>query len=164
MSLFNQQRETVALPSVAGVVQLLARAREAGLKFPKLWLRLADGTDLRIHVATSQSRTPGFLMLTDGGGYGNNKFFGKISPNGVLELYREGEQRRAELVPLLVRLAEEPARVAAEFGHLTGHCCFCALKLSDSRSAGVGYGQTCAKRFGLPWGEKRALDCVTVTP
>lgn len=156
MSLFRPNyapRETVALPSVTGVVDLLRKAQDAGLKFPKLWLQFADRGDLRISVAGSQSRTPGYLMLTDGGPFGDNKFYGRISPAGVLELGRDAPPRRDELVPLLSRLACEPAKVAAEFGHLTGHCCFCTRPLNDARSIEVGYGKICAQKFGLPWGK-----------
>jgi hypothetical protein len=94
-------------------------------------------------------------MLTDGRPFGDNKFFGRISPAGVLELGRDRPRQSEELVPLLSRLACEPAKVAAEFGHLTGHCTFCARKLNDARSIAVGYGPVCAEKFGLPWGETR---------
>lgn len=156
MDLFNSNRypprESVALPSVAGVVALLRKAQDSGLKYPKLWLAFADRSDLRITIAGSGSRTPGFLMLTDGEAFGSNKFYGRISPAGELELGRDSGPRRDELVPLLERLAREPAKVAAEYGHLTGNCCFCSRKLSDDRSIAVGYGQICARKFGLPWG------------
>lgn len=145
-------RESVALPSVTGVVELLLRAKAAGLQYPKLWLQFADESPLRISVAGEQSRTPGFLMLTDGEPFGMNKFYGRISPAGALELGRDSGARREELVALLTRLAREPEKVAAEYGHLTGHCCFCSRRLSDDRSISVGYGQTCARKFGLPWG------------
>lgn len=152
--MFNRYppREHVALPSVSGVVALLRKAQDSGLKFPKLWLQFRDGGALRITIAGPQSRTPGFLMLTDGEAFGSNKFYGRISPHGELELGRDSGPRREELVPLLERLAAEPAKVAAEYGHLTGNCCFCARKLSDDRSIAVGYGQICARKFGLPWG------------
>ena len=45
------------------------------------------------------------------------------------------------------------AEEAAAFGALTGRCVFCSRKLTDERSIEVGYGQTCAAREGLPWGE-----------
>jgi hypothetical protein len=145
-------RASVGLPSVAGVVELLAHAAEHGLKYPKLRLQLADGTPLRIHVAGERSRTPGYLMLTDGGKYPDNLYFGRISPAGDLEIGRDGHQRREQLVALLERLAAEPAKVAAEYGKLTGNCCFCKLTLTDARSTAVGYGPICAGKFGLPWG------------
>lgn len=161
-SLFNTPRPTVALPDVAGIVQLLGHARDGGLKWPKLWLQLPDGTPIRITVAGPASRTPGFLMLTDGRPFGANSFFGKISPRGALELFADGNQRREDLVPLLSRLALEPAKVAAEFGHLTGNCCFCARKLADERSTLIGYGKTCAQKFGMPWGAATKKERTTL--
>jgi hypothetical protein len=136
---------------VKGVVDLLERARANGLKFPKLWLKFANGDDLRISIAGEHSSTPGYLTLTDGGPFGANRYYGKVSPAGEL---KGRDDHNGELSPLLSRLAAEPAKVAAEFGHLTGHCCFCAKKLTDERSTHVGYGRTCARKFGMPWGEK----------
>jgi len=147
-----------AVPGMPGVVALLARARASGLKFPKLWLRFADGSPLRITVAGEKSRTPGYLMLTDGESFGSNRYYGRISPQGALDIGRDGHQRTAELVALLSRLGDDPAGVAAEFGHLTGHCCFCSLALKDERSVAVGYGPICAEKFGVPWGERPATD------
>lgn len=140
------------LPSVTGVVDLLGVAQANGLKFPKLWLQLPDATPVRISIAGERSRTPGYLMITDGEPFGVNRYFGRISPRGELELGRDAPPVRAALVELLEKLAANPAQVAADFGHLTGNCCFCARKLADDRSVFVGYGQTCAKKFGLPWG------------
>lgn len=146
-----------ALPSVAGVVALLAQAKARGLKFPKLWLNIStrDGGEhpLRITVAGEKSRTPGYLMLTDGEPFGSSRFYGRISPAGALEIGRDGPAVADALVALLTRLAKDPAGVAAEFGHLTGHCCFCSLALKDERSVAVGYGPVCAEKFGVPWGE-----------
>jgi hypothetical protein len=140
------------LPSVSGVVALLNVAKSAGLQFPKLWLQLPGAMPLRISIAGENSRTPGYLMLTDGGPFGANRYFGRISPAGELELGRDAPPVRAALIDLLVELAFDPAKVAADFGHLTGNCCFCNRKLADGRSVTVGYGQICAKKFGLPWG------------
>lgn len=155
-SLFDIPRYTaspvVSDGSMLGIVELLHRAKAAGLLFPKLWLQLPDETPLRISVAGQRSSTPGFLMLTDGAPFGENRFFGRISPTGQFEIGRDGGEMRDALVDLLTKLAADPAGVAAEFGHLTGHCCFCWLKLSDERSVAVGYGKICAGKFGLPWG------------
>lgn len=157
-SLFDTPRYTprpadvVGVGSVLGVVELLNRAKAAGLLFPKLWLQLPDATPLRISIAGQRSNTPGYLILTDGKPFGENRFFGRISPAGQFELGRDGDPVRQALVALLAKLAAEPAKVAAEFGHVTGHCCFCSLKLTDERSVAVGYGKICAGKFGLPWG------------
>ena len=53
---------------------------------------------------------------------------------------------------LLQRLAADPAGVASKYGKMTGRCCFCHLQLTDAKSLAVGYGKTCAKNYGLPWG------------
>ena len=143
-----------ALPPVRGVVELLDKAKAAGLKRPKLWLQLPDGTPVRVTVAGEKSSTPGHLTLTDGESFGSNRFFGKIAPDGVLTLGGDGYDVQKPLVELLKRLASDPAHVAAEFGHLTGHCCFCSLPLTDERSVMVGYGQTCAEKYGLDWGAR----------
>lgn len=144
----------LAVGSMTGVVQLLERAKASGLKFPKLWLQLKDATPLRINVAGERSKTPGYLMLSDGETFGQNRYFGRISPAGRFEIGRDGFAVQAELVALLERLASDPAGVAAEFGHLTGHCCFCSLTLKDERSVSVGYGPVCAEKFGVPWGKR----------
>lgn len=140
------------LPSMRGVVELLERAKAKGLKWPKLWLALPDKTPVRVMIAGPNSRTPGYLMLTDGKPFGANLYFGKISPTGTLELGRDSfGDRRDPLLNLLVSLAQEPAKTAAQFGHMTGSCAFCGLPLSDARSIAVGYGPTCAQKYGMPW-------------
>jgi hypothetical protein len=146
----------IQLTGMQGVVALLTRARENGLKFPKLWLKIypeENSMDLRITVAGERSKTPGYLVLTDGESFGNNRYYGRISPAGQLTFGRDAGEVKGGLVKILTRLGDDPVGVAAEFGRLTGHCCFCSLQLSDERSTAVGYGRICAGRFGLPWGE-----------
>jgi hypothetical protein len=140
------------LPSMTGVVELLAKAKASSLKFPKLWLQFKDKTPIRIAIAGEKSRTPGYLTITDGGGFGNNQYFGRISPAGDFEVGRDGPGRTEELVKLLSALAANPAKVAAEFGHITGHCAFCGLTLKTDNSVTVGYGPDCAETYGMPWG------------
>lgn len=148
--------ETVLLPSMLPVVQLLDGARQKGLRWPKLWLQLPDGTPVRINVAGEQSRTPGYLMLTDGKPFGSSLFFGRISPSGALELGRDTTpERREPLLQLLNSLSRDPAGTAAAFGHVTGSCTFCGLPLSDKRSIEVGYGPTCAQKYAMPWSGRR---------
>lgn len=142
----------VDVGNVSGIVELLAHAKARGLKYPKLWLQLDASTPLRITIAGPSSRTPGYLVLTDGGPFDSNRYFGRISPQGFYEVGRDGFTRQAQLGPLLNRLSADPAGVAAEYGHLTGNCCFCSRRLSDERSTVVGYGPIYAEKFGVPWG------------
>jgi hypothetical protein len=154
MSYTYERPAPVELPSMRPVVELLDKARASGLQFPKLWLQFGAAKPLRIVVAGERSRTPGYLMLTDGGPFGANQYYGRISPQGKFELGRDLGDNRADVVGLLIRLCDDPAAVAAAFGHLTGNCCFCSRKLSDARSIETGYGRGCADRFGLPWGKR----------
>lgn len=57
-------------------------------------------------------------------------------------------------------LNKDPGRTAGEWGKLMGRCCFCGLRLSDSRSVEVGYGKICATNWRLPWGEHGIVDTV----
>jgi hypothetical protein len=119
------------------------------LKWPKVRLQLADGSPLVLSVAGPASKAPGQVNLTDGGPFGRNVFYGRVSPAGVADL--RDLPARNEVVGVLRRLASEPEKVAAEYGKLTGNCCFCNRELSDERSTAVGYGPVCADHFGLPW-------------
>ena len=88
-------------------------------------------------------------ILTDGNGYEDGTWYGRIERDGSITTGRAfNENIRA----ILRRLADEPAKVASEYGTLTGSCCFCCLPLKDERSTAVGYGPVCAKHFNLPWG------------
>jgi hypothetical protein len=55
-------------------------------------------------------------------------------------------------------LMESPEDMAREFGMLTGMCCLCSRKLTDPRSVTVGYGSTCAKQYGMRWGQVGQAD------
>ena len=88
---------------------------------------------------------------TDGRPYGSNTWYGRIDETGAWMRSRHADD---EISSLLGRLASDPAGTAAEYGKLTGHCCFCRRHLEDERSTEVGYGPVCAGNYDLPWGEK----------
>lgn len=58
----------------------------------------------------------------------------------------------------LERLVANPTGFIAECGKDMGRCCYCNQPLEDARSKAVGYGRTCAKRWGLPWGDEKATE------
>lgn len=60
----------------------------------------------------------------------------------------------------LARLADDPVAFLAACSKDMCRCCYCAQPLEDPRSKAVGYGETCAKRWGLPWGAKKAGEKV----
>jgi hypothetical protein len=139
--------------SVVGIFQMFARAKARGLKWPKIHLTAEDGTPVQFAVAGSASKYTGQVMVTDGGRFGANRYFGRISEAGELVT---GRDITAQVRALVERFAADPATVAAEYGHHTGHCCFCALKLTTDESVTVGYGPVCADKFGLAWGKRAA--------
>lgn len=124
------------------IVDLLHGA-QAHLKFPKIRLE-----GLVLSVAGERARQPGTINLTDGGPYGQNAWYGRISLDG----HHQG-QAPEWVLEALTALAADPAGYAAATGQRVGSCCFCARELTDARSLAVGYGPICAGHWGLPWGE-----------
>jgi hypothetical protein len=89
-------------------------------------------------------------MVTDGGPFGNNVYFGRIAAATGDIMGRDNMD--AEVLSLLVEFASDPAGVGSRIGKLTGNCCFCSRALETKESLAVGYGPTCASHYGLPWG------------
>lgn len=149
--------EAVQVGDMTGIKALFDRASKH-LKFPAIVLHVAEiGQSVRINVAGERARFPGSLNVTtvDKGADDRRGWFGRIQRDGRYECSQaiEGTPEASAIAAQLVRFAANPAEVAAEHGRLTGHCCFCNLALTDERSTAVGYGKTCAKNFGLPWGK-----------
>jgi hypothetical protein len=145
------ERATVELGSFEGIAELFGRVASR-LKHPSIQLAVFDQR-VSVKMAGGRSRYVGQLHITDGARYGENRYFGRIDKVGR---FHEGRDVLPGLTDALKDFAAEPARVAAEYGRLTGHCCFCAKQLTDERSTAVGYGETCAGNWGLPWGVKAA--------
>lgn len=66
------------------------------------------------------------------------------------------------VISVLSAFEENPAKVSSIEGHATGHCCFCARRLDNPESVKVGYGPTCAARYGLPHGDTGASNAGNV--
>ena len=131
------------------ILGLMATA-SGNLKFPKIRISAA-GQPLVLSLAGDKSRYPGSISITDGGYFGDNTFYGRIMPNGDVRLTRAITDAARKV---LGALAARPEYVCALYGQRIGHCCYCGKELSDERSLAAGYGQTCAKNWGLPWGNK----------
>lgn len=139
---------TVEKVSVAGIISLLKGAGEK-LKFPKIRLVTAGGHKVVFGIAGARSKYTGSVMITDGGPFGMNTYYGRISPEG--EMVPSGSMV-PEVMALVTAFAADPAGVGAAIGKRTGNCCFCLQKLETKESLAVGYGPTCAKNYNLPWG------------
>ncbi len=55
----------------------------------------------------------------------------------------------------LQKLRENPVEFLAQCSKDMNRCCYCNQPLEDPRSKSCGYGSTCAKRWGLPWGDSK---------
>lgn len=124
-------------------------------KAPKVWLRTADGRELKVYIAGPRSKVPGavnFVLYTmeDWGGR-TDTWLGRVLDNGDWHRpYSTSDSDIEAIQPLLEQLGNAPAEAAQAYGKLTGRCCFCNHGLSDQdKSTKVGYGPTCAKRYGL---------------
>ena len=153
---------------LGGILALFDRAKEH-LSRPAIVL-LHDpeivSTDkmCRLTVAGPNAREPGCLFVTsfEKSFGGRRVYYGRVSLNGNFVPSPSGtEQLTGQLTAALRLLASDPARVAAEHGRLTGRCCFCNIVLEDERSTAAGYGQTCARHFGMPWGGRPAEFAAT---
>lgn len=149
----ESQRQTTALGSVAGLLDLFNTAKANGLKNPAIVAQSPVGP-IRISVAGGNARFPGTINVAEKGRFGEATWYGRIKLDGTFEAARNGAP--AELVTYLAQFAANPAETAAAHGHTTGNCCFCDRPLTDARSTSVGYGPICAKKWSLPWGEVQA--------
>ena len=143
--------KTIEVGNFENVIQLFKTAG-ANLKFPKIRLALETGEPIVLSVAGAKAAQPGTVNVKDGGPYGNNIWYGRVSPNGTWQNNKGiGQTTMSSLTALLTALATNPAATAAKYGKLTGQCCFCSRPLNDARSTAVGYGPVCAKNYSLPW-------------
>jgi hypothetical protein len=156
-----RQPKTASVGSMAKLIALFDKAR-AKLKYPSITLVTADGGSIngpngfvvKLALAGSRSKYTGSIMVTDGGPFGANRFYGRIDPDGTWHQPFKQFDEMPLIERLLKSMADDPAKTTAEYGHLTGNCSFCHRPLKDERSTAVGYGSTCAKHYGLPWGTK----------
>lgn len=133
------------------LIELMSKGNKA--KYPAIHLQTEDGKPVVLRIAGERSSNAGSINVTDGRPYGENTWYGRVSPNGQWTPNRRvNPSAQASVSSLLIAMASDPAGTAAKFGKLTGRCSFCNRGLNDVRSTEVGYGPHCAKTYGLPWG------------
>ncbi len=157
---FTKEFSAVSVGEFSGVIELFKKAKQH-LKYPQITLVLPDGSPLQLAVAGCNSKYAGMVKLTDGKPFGQNNWYGTVSEAGVWDPGIKAEAIKNDLLGILTKLAKNPARVAAEYGKLSGRCCFCHSTLTEEKSTDVGYGPVCAKRWGLPWGVKKPVEAVS---
>jgi hypothetical protein len=139
--------KTETVGDFSGVIALF-NAAASKLKSPRITLQIAQDVPLALSLCGPNSKTPGSISLSDGGPYKNNRYYGRVSPNGVWVQARDNDEDTMTAIGIiLTAIADDPARMVADYGHKTGRCGFCQLPLSDPNSTAVGYGQKCASNW-----------------
>jgi hypothetical protein len=118
------------------------------LKYPKVRLMIGD-EEIVLSKAGTKSKWTGSINVTSLGSFDERSWYGRIGTDG--QLIKSGKMTD-QIVSVLRRFSADPAKVASEYGLLTGNCCFCRKQLTDKRSTEVGYGKVCAGHYSLPWG------------
>jgi hypothetical protein len=145
------ERSTIEIGDLSKIVELFETAAEH-LKWPAIRLQLND-EQIKLTMAGAKASVPGSINVAQLMPAGErNIWYGRIRDDGKFEISPAHSALPDGLIELLEEFAEDPARVAAEHGKLTGHCCFCNKHLENENSTEVGYGPICADHYGLPWG------------
>lgn len=138
--------------SLEGFVKLFTDAK-ANLKFPKIVMESKD-EPLKFTIAGDKAKFPGTINITDGGSYGSNKWYGRVTVDGE---WTPSGTVTPELKHIIGRVlnafSNDPKKAAMSYGHASNNCCFCAKKLDTKESVHAGYGPVCADKWGLPWGD-----------
>ena len=154
-AIVDAPRETVTVGDMSGVLALFAKAQKH-LKYPAIVLSVpAADVTVRLSVAGPRARVPGSITVLDANkGDDGRDWFGRITTDGAFQPSDRLNGKGPAVADRLREFACDPVKVAADHGRLTGACCFCNLPLTDARSTAAGYGQTCARNYGLAWGRK----------
>ncbi len=130
------------------IIALFNKAKSK-LRAPKVRLMTHDGDPVQLKVATNRSKYAGQIVVSDGGPFGQNIWYGNIDTNGK---WRKTAKTTEEVTKLVKAFAKNPAKIASKYGKTYGGCSFCSRPLTDDRSLEVGYGPVCAENYELPWG------------
>jgi hypothetical protein len=134
----------------------LLESAQKKLKWPKLTYKSTDGRGkLVFYIAGEHSKYKGQIQMTDGGRFGDNKWYGRIEKHNLnqssLVFLSPQVGPVAGLDKLIEEIVAKPAEMAKLQGQKYGHCIFCGLELTNKNSLTVGYGPICAENYGLPW-------------
>lgn len=134
-----------APPPFTAIVAFMQHLAE-GQKRPKVRIATEDGQPVVLTIAGPDSRTPGALNVTDGGGFGSGTYYGRITTDG------NPEPRLAERDAVMAALrafAANPEEALVRYGRLLGSCGICGRTLVDPVSIERGIGPICANRGGF---------------
>jgi hypothetical protein len=150
------QAHQVGSVNLTRIAQMFDLAHSRGLRSPKVKIQPREML-YTLKRAADGGQNPGAIYVKQGEAY-----LGKVLRDGSFFPGRE-LTNPAPVLEDLRAFAQDPAGVAGVHGQRFGWCCFCSRTLTDGRSIAVGYGPTCADKFGMPWGDVKVSTTVTVT-
>jgi hypothetical protein len=167
----QRQRDTANIGGMDGVIALFTAGAQS-LKWPAIVLQNEHtGEPFKLTIAGPRAAHPGTVNVIEYRRFDPDEgrkatWYGRVLLDGTFEISPKFTSDKLHgIIVKLQQLSADPVRVATEYGRLTGHCCFCRLPLKDARSTAVGYGRTCAKNWGVSWGEvETSFAAVTVQP
>jgi hypothetical protein len=147
----NVKSAPAATINLSGIIKMFDHAA-THMQNPKMLIRIGD-IDFLLNRGKANSRNPGTVYVAEPGDFNSRTRYGRIAPDGNFAPDdRIAPDLMQSIIAALLQINENPAKVAADYGKLTSHCCFCKISLTDPRSVEVGYGPICADHYGLPWG------------
>jgi hypothetical protein len=98
-------------------------------------------TRLKIMIdrPTPPSKWSGFIFVSDGAEYGQQKKYGRQAP---------GKLYTGEIKEALRAIIADPKAASAAYGKLVGRCGVCGRKLEDEASVERGIGPVCMGKMG----------------
>lgn len=142
---------TAHLPRIAAFLTPVSRKLKSGARVT------FESGPLTVSIARAgeRSRHPGSFYVRGLTGFGGDGYFGRITPEGH---FLPSASCPYEVLALLDEFEANPAEYCAAYGRRTGNCCFCAARLNDPVSMGLGYGPVCGPKYGLKWGKLALQD------
>lgn len=129
-----------ALPTlnVAHIADAFARAKDKGIKRPKL--RLFSGTTpFQFSRAPDTGKNPGAIYVNDQDG----EYIGKVMAGKFMKAFNCGPETEAEVL----KVCSDPEQAAIAYGKQFGSCSACGRELTDPISIANGIGPICAINF-----------------
>ncbi len=104
-------------------------------------------------VKVSRSSSSEKYWVTDGGSFGQSRFYGTLLADGTYRpSFRDGNDGTYWGVTETLEALRCPEDIAT-MGRASGRCCYCARTLTVGESVDRGYGPICANYHGLPYGK-----------
>lgn len=134
-------------------IRVMFRLASNGLKKPRI--RLITGADeyLTLTFRVNEKEEQKKIEIHSGGWahHGHRRFVGWIRDDAIVP-YRQ-DRLTETMKTTLQDLALDPMGTMKAMAAKIGACGFCFKPLVREESKRRGYGKTCAKHYGLPWGK-----------